>query len=302
MKNIQVIINPAAGKFEPILPVINETLKDTGIKWEVSVTKKAGDAAQMAKAAADAKVDAVAVYGGDGTLMEVMSALLESDIPLVILPGGSANVLAKELGIPKDLKEACALIKGPSDLRSIDLGQFGKRNFGTQISLGFAAEMVKGTGRESKNKFGIWAYALSTMEALKKIKLARYQIKIDGEEHTVDGITCLIANAGNLGFSKISFDKNIDISDGLLDVVVVRKANISLYKHLITTLIKRERPDNLELVKHWQGKEISVSANRKQIVQCDGEMLEKIPPRIRIVPSAIRVVVPKKETKLSPGT
>ena len=106
IKNIHIIINPAAGKKEAILPIINESMKEAGIKWEVSVTKEAGDGIQMARAAVKEGVDAIAVYGGDGTLMEVISGLMGSEVPLVILPGGSANIMATELAIHKDLKEA----------------------------------------------------------------------------------------------------------------------------------------------------------------------------------------------------
>ncbi len=105
---------------------------------------------------------------------------------------------------------------------------------------------------------------------------------------------CIIANTGNLRFSNISFDRHINVSDGFLDVIVVRKANISLFKLIIVTLLKRERPDNLELVEHWQGKNISVSSSPEQTVQCDGEVLEKMPRHIKIIPEAIKVLVPKK--------
>ncbi len=154
--------------------------------------------------------------------------------------------------------------------------------------------MIKGADRETKNRIGILAYFLSAAAALRKTKKAVYHLKIDGEEHEVQGLTCIVANAGNLGFSNISYDKHIDVSDGFLDVVVVRKANLSLFKLMAVTLLKRERPDNLELVEHWQGKDISVSSSPKQTVQCDGEVLEELPLHIKIIPEAIKVLVPKK--------
>lgn len=299
IKNICIIINPAAGIGESILPVINASMKEAGIKWEALITHQAGDAIQFAKAAVKEGIDALAVYGGDGTLREAISGLIGSEIPLVILPGGSANVLATELGIPSDLKEACTLLShGPLETKTIDVGQFDKRYFIVGISLGFEADVVKGADRETKNKMGIFAYLLSAVAALKITKKAVYHLKIDGQEHEVQGLICLITNTGNLGFSNISFDKQIDVSDGFLDVVVVRKANLSLFKLIVVTLLKRERPDNLKLVKHWQGKDISVSSSPKQTVQCDGEILKKIPLHIKIIPGAIKVLVPKKEDKV----
>ncbi len=295
IKNIQIIINPAAGIGESSLPIINASMKEADIKWEASITHQGGDAIQYAKAAVKDGVDALAVYGGDGTLREAISGLIGSDIPLIILPGGSANVMATELGIPTDLKEACKLLShGSLRAKTIDVGQFDKHYFIIGISLGFEADVVKGTDRETKNKLGIFAYLLSAIAALKKTKKAVYHLKIDGQEHEVQGLMCLITNTGNLGFSNISFDKHIDVSDGFLDVVVVRKANLSLLKLIVLTLIKRKRPDNLELVQHWQGKAISVSSSPEQAVQCDGEVLEKIPLHIKIIPGAIKVLVPKK--------
>lgn len=298
IKNIHIIINPSSGKGESILPVINASMKEAGIKWEASITHKAGDAIRLTKAAAQKGIDAIAVYGGDGTVMEVVGGLMESEIPLIILPGGSANVMANELGIPWDLKEACTLIsQGPLEMKTIDVGQFNSRYFITGVSIGFGADLIKGANREAKNKFGILAYFFSMTAAIQKLKLNPYHLKIDGIEYEVQGLTCIVANAGNLGFTKISLDKHIDISDGLLDVVIVRKANLSLFKLITMTLIKRERPDNFELVKHWQGKEISISSSHKQVVQCDGEIIKNFPLHIKIVPGAIRVLVPKKENK-----
>ncbi len=295
IKLIHIIINPVAGKDESVLPVINSTMKEAGIKWEGLITQKAGDGIGFAKAAVKAGVDAIAVYGGDGTVMEAISGMMGSDIPLVILPGGSANVMATELGIPADLNKACTLLgQGQLKMKTIDVGQFDKRYFITGISIGFEADMVTGANRGTKNKFGILAYFISAAKALKKITKVTYHLKIDGQEYKVKGLTCIITNTGNIGFSTISLDKHIDVSDGLLDVLIVRKATISFFNLIMLTLIKRERPHNVELVKHWQGKEICISAKPKQTIQCDGEVLKEMPLHIKVIPGAINVLVPKK--------
>lgn len=297
IKNIHIIINPASGRKESILPVINTSLKQAGIVWEASITHQAADAIQIAKNAAKSGIDALAVYGGDGTIMEAITGLMGTQIPLVILPGGSANVIANELNIPYNLKEAC-LLMGHSEpkLKTIDIGQLDKRYFIVGASFGFSADLVKGADRQSKNSIGILAYFFAAAAALNKLKLSSYHLKIDGQEYEAHGLTCIVANAGNLGFTKISLDKHINVSDGLLDVVIVRKANLGLLKLALITLIKRKRPDNFELVQHWQGKEIDISLNPPQVVQCDGEVLEKIPKHINIIPAAIKILVPAVKT------
>ena len=292
-QHLHIIINPAAGRMEPILPVINAAMKEAGIQWDVSITKERDDGLRLAKAAVKQGADVVGVYGGDGTVMEVINGLMGSEVPLAILPGGSANFMANELNIPKDLKEACKLIcEGPAKLRTIDVGQFDKRYFIVGISIGFEADMLKGTSRKTKNRIGMLAYVFPAIAALKKIKTVRYDLKIDGQEDKVEGVTCIIANTGNVGFADVSLDRHIDVSDGLLDIIVVRKANLSLFKLIVLALFRGERRDNVELVKHWQGKDIKVAVSPKQMAQCDGEVLEQIPSHIKVIPAAIKVLVP----------
>ncbi|MGH2353414.1 MAG: diacylglycerol/lipid kinase family protein, partial [Chloroflexota bacterium] len=107
---IAVIINPAAGQDQPVLGTFNRVFQAAGVDWEVFVTKRGGDACRYAEAATRQDFDAVAVYGGDGTVAEVASGLIGGDVPMAIFPGGTANVMSSELGIPRDLAEACALI------------------------------------------------------------------------------------------------------------------------------------------------------------------------------------------------
>jgi len=293
ISRIHLIINPAAGKGESALPVLNAALKEAGIEWEASITHKAGDAIRYAEEAVKSGVDAVAVYGGDGTIMEAASGMIGSGVPLAILPGGSANVLAAELGIPAGLAEACGLLSRGSR-KKIDAAEFGGRYFLVGASVGLQAEIVKGADRAAKNRFGLFAYVWAAVAALKKAKTTVYHLTIDGREHEVRGVTCLIANTGNLGFSTVKLDKHIDVSDGLLDVVVVRKADLGLLRLLAMTLLRRERPDDLELVRHWQGREIGVSSTPRQAMQCDGEMLDDARLLIKVVPGAITVLVPDK--------
>lgn len=299
IKTIHIIINPASGRTEPILSIVNAAMKEAGIHWDVSITQEKGDGLKLAKAAAKHGPDIVGVYGGDGTTMEVISGLMGSEMPLAILPGGSANVLANELNIPMDLNEACKLIcNGPSKLRTIDVGQYGRHYFIVGMSFGFESDMVKGASRKTKNIFGRFAYVLPAIGALKKITKVRYDLKIDGQEDTVEGVTCIIANTGNIGFTDLSLDRHIDVSDGLLDVVVVRKANLSMLELIVLSVLRGKRPDNVELVKHWQGKDIKVSVSPKQKAECDGEVLETMPGSIKVFPAAIKVLVPREGKKV----
>jgi diacylglycerol kinase (ATP) len=297
IKNLHIIINPASGKIEPILPLINLAMQDSGIKWEVSITKKSGDALSFARQAVRKNVDAIAVYGGDGSVMEVISGVIGSDVPVAILPGGTANVLATELNIPKDLSEACQLLAGgPLETRTIDVGKFDHHHFILRIGIGFEADMVNGADRTIKNKMGMLAYVLSAGKALRRLKEVSYTLHIDDKKYEARGLTCIIANSGNVGFMKLSLDKHINVSDGLLDVIVVRHANLSLLALIIATIFRRERPENVELVQHWQGRHIIVACRPKQKIQCDGEEVNTARVETKIIPCAVRILVPAQNT------
>lgn len=109
LKHIQFIINPASSKAEPILSLIYEALKDSKTDWDISLTKKKVDAGGMAKKLIG-KTDLIVVYGGDGCVTSVAAALHGTKTPMAIIPGGTANVMAKELGVPADTKGALAVL------------------------------------------------------------------------------------------------------------------------------------------------------------------------------------------------
>jgi diacylglycerol kinase family enzyme len=123
---VKVVINPAAGKPEAILSTINDVFGPAEITWDVAVTLKAGDAEVAARAAADERYDLVAAYGGDGTVAEVAAGLAEGGRPILLLPGGTGNVLAAELDIPPKLEDALALAVGSAGrVKRVDLGRWG---------------------------------------------------------------------------------------------------------------------------------------------------------------------------------
>ncbi len=94
-KRVHVIVNPASGRDQPILHVLNSVFHPANVDWDIYVTKAAGDARRLAAEAVQAGADAVAVYGGDGTVAEVAAGLLGSEMPLAILPGGTTNATSR---------------------------------------------------------------------------------------------------------------------------------------------------------------------------------------------------------------
>lgn len=302
-RQVFIIANPAAGQDNFDIKGLNAFFGETGIEWHVEFTKQLGDGTRLAREAIDRGADVVAAYGGDGTVAEVASGLVGSHVPLAILPGGTANVMSVELGIPKDFAAACALMATDQlATRSVDVGQVDDRYFMLRVSVGLEAKMVEGTDRTLKDRLGTLAYALSALRALREQEAMRYEFELDGQRVTQEGIACIVANSGNLGLQGLRLAADVDVSDGLLDVFVVNNANLGTVRTLVASILGQEgiaAPPEADAAvdidrtfHHWQAKEITLHATPPDVVQCDGEMIGETPKRIRVLPAAIKVVVP----------
>jgi len=291
-KHICVIINPAAGADKPVLSILNSAFQPSGIDWDVFVTKKPGDARRFTQQAVAAGVDAVAAYGGDGTIMEVISGLVGSQIPLAILPGGTGNGASFELHIPVDLSQACALITGDGGkIRVVDIGQIGENYFLLNAGVGFATSMMEGAERSSKDRLGLLAYFISGIQTLRDPPLAKYHLTMDGKSLDLEGISCLIANSGALGSLGVKLAPNIGISDGLLDVVVIGNGDMGALLSVAASVISGN--EHAAQLQHWQAKEIALVTDPPQTLQLDGDVIGTTPFTAKILPKAIQIIVPK---------
>ncbi len=302
-KHVQIIVNPASGQDRPVLGILNHAFHDAGIDWDISLTKAAGDARRLAREAVEAGADFVAAYGGDDTVMEVASGLMGTDTPLAIFPGGTANVMSVELGISSDLAEACALVcSDEREIVAIDMGQVGEEDyFILRVGLGLEAEMVEGADRTLKERVGSLAYAFSALQALRDPPKALYQLTIDGKEVESEGVSCLICNSGSIGQGGLSLSPHISVRDGLLDVLVLRRSEITSILALMRNVMAGQEPMWRDL-QHWQAREVTVVAEPNQDVQLDGEVLGQTPVSARVLPGVVKVIVPKQATVLQQPT
>jgi diacylglycerol kinase (ATP) len=289
-RKIHVVINPASGQPQPILHTLNRIFREAKADWSISITQKSGDAENFARQAAASGADVVAAYGGDGTVMEVARGLLGSPALMAILPGGTANLMSVELGIPKKLDEAAAVAcSEQSIIRQVDMGRMGETSFLLRVGMGFAARKVKLADRELKNRYGVLAYTIAAMKALTKSKMALYRITLDGETVELKGLTCLVDNAGNMGLAGFAPGRNISVSDGLLDVLLITDPGFSSTVDVAAGKPIINLPNTYA---HWQARQIEISAEPSQPVQLDGEMAGRTPVSIQVIPQALRLLTP----------
>lgn len=289
---IHVVINPGSGQPRPILHTLNAVFRPRAIEWEISLTQKSGDAERFARQAAENGVDIVAAYGGDGTVMEVARGIMGLETALAIFPGGTANLLAVELGIPKDLSKAAELaVDEHSAIHSIDVGKAGSEYFLLRAGMGFPARKVEYADRKLKDQFGIMAYSLAALKALTAQNEANYHLTVDGKSFHMRTRACEVYNAGNMGVAGTSPVPGISVKDGLLDLVMLReKVSRTLLAHDIDNSISTGN----DLFDHWQARQICIESDPPQPVHIDGEMVGTTPITIDILPRAIRVVAPAR--------
>ncbi|MBX3080293.1 MAG: diacylglycerol kinase family lipid kinase [Anaerolineae bacterium] len=295
-KSVMVIINPAAGIDRPILGLLNSQFKDTGIKWDVRLTHAAGDAQALARQAVADGYEVVAAHGGDGTVMEVANGLQGTSVPLAIFPGGTANVMASELGVSADLPTCISMVaKRTCSALDMDMATANDLPFLLRVGIGFEADMMKNADQEVKNRFGLLAYAFSAVNTLRTLKPSHYKIEVDGQPSEVDGISCMIANSGNVAIGGLQLSNKIDIADGKLDVVVFTDANLSTILNLSMSVITQADATAAPQIFHKQGQTITVSAEPHQSISLDGELLEADRVTASIMPHVLRVLVPAQQ-------
>ncbi|HMD88933.1 MAG TPA: diacylglycerol kinase family protein [Anaerolineaceae bacterium] len=291
IQHISIIYNPDAGQPQALLKNFNRIFHKAGVRWDIHITNENGDGERLAKQAIAAGTDVVAVYGGDGTLMDVANGMVGSSVPMAIIPGGTGNVISVELGIPRDPAAACALIVNPQHvLRPIDVGRVENHCFLLRVGFGLEANIVQGAGREMKDRFGIFAYLMSILAAISQPSPSHYFLNLDGMEYECDGLACMVANAASLGVSGLDLADNISIDDGLLDVFIIRKIDLEeLFSMAARVLGSPDTPNSLL---HWQVSKLMIRSDPPQQIEADGDLIGEAQASIEVLPLALNVIVP----------
>jgi diacylglycerol kinase (ATP) len=215
------------------------------------------------------------------------------DTPMVILPGGTANLSSVELGIPGKIEEAVKVItSSDSIVRAIDVGKVGSSYFLLRVGMGFPARKVEYADRKMKDRFGIMAYSIAAVKAITVKTEANYCLTVDGRVFEVHTRACQVYNAGNMGKPGTAPAPGISVEDGLVDLLVLREKATTA---LVTRGMAHSILHTEELFDHFQGRQIRIEADPPQPVHIDGEIVGTTPIDIEVIPRAIRVLTPKRE-------
>jgi len=289
-KRIFIVINPASGKPQPVLHVLNKVFNQFGVEWVEKVTRKYGDATKFAREAAESgDFDLVAGFGGDGTQHEIANGILGTDVVMGVLPGGTGNGFGTELGVPHDLEAAVKVLCASYNQRKIDVALYGEDAYFIQ-RLFTGIEPEEQTSREDKDKYGTLAYLIRDVKRYKDGKMMDipYRLVIDGEEIRIPGYKCYIVNSGMAG-TGLSISQSFKVDDGLLDVFML-SSDKSSTGAAIDRFFGLENEEASMF--YWQGKEIILDANPDQPVWTDGEYTGRTPVTVKVIHKGLTVAVP----------
>jgi YegS/Rv2252/BmrU family lipid kinase len=297
---VHVVINPASGKDEPILNTLNDVFHAHGVDWDVSITKKYGDAKAQAKAAIEAGCDLVAGYGGDGTQHEIANAVVWASrhtgrtVTMGVLPGGTGNGFARELGIPKTLRPAVELLCTSTSTRSIDVGHLtsvGKaevadRYFVQRCYIGIEPE--EQTSREEKDKYGVFAYAVNMAHHRGEQQEHTYKVRLDDETAEVRGTKVYLVNSGMMG-TGLRITHTYAIDDGLLDCFVIDNHNLDTIRSAVARLAGVDTAAARRHIR--QARHIEIDVEPDQPIWTDGEYIGRTPLVVDVLPGALTIAV-----------
>jgi YegS/Rv2252/BmrU family lipid kinase len=297
--------SPPAGERRRALFVVNPALQRTGsdfgrrllelagqLGWEAMVleTKAGLNVEAIGGALARREFNLVLAAGGDGTVAEVMAAAHQRSLPMGIVPLGTANIVARELGLPAGWRRATRrVLEHFPATRAVDLARVNDGYMALAAGIGFDATVMRHTPATLKYWFGRAAYFVAGAWWLPRAPHFECTIRADGEEMKLTAVVVLIVNAGMLGAAPFRFGPNIAIDDGWLDVCVYRPRT-ALDRAGVLWRILRQRADGGSMLQR-KARSVEIIAPDVQWNEVDGEVYRGNVLRAEIVAGGVKVVV-----------
>lgn len=289
-----LIYNPIAGQgdteqeLEAILGYLDP------LKVHVRRTTPEVDADQLAREAVSANASVVIASGGDGTVSLTASALIGTDIPLGIIPRGTANALAVALGIPHEIEAACQTIMA-DHRRKIDTATCNEQPMILLAGIGFEAETVEQADRPTKDRLGTFAYVLSGIQQLGEMSQFQTILETPEQRIEVSAAAVTVANIAPPTSVLAQGPAQIICDDGLLDITIVSPENvagaIAASYQLFHTALRNEaveRPD----VGYFRAESVMITTDPPQKVVVDGELVGTTPIFVQSIPQGLTLLVP----------
>lgn len=287
-----IIANPTSGSYAHHAAHLEETvafLQDHGWNVALKLTEAAGDGRRLAREAVNQQAEVVIAAGGDGTINEVIQELVGTETALGVLPIGTVNDWAREIGIPLDVKGARdVLVHGRT--RHIDLGCVNEHYFLLMVGIGLDGAITQKVEQHPLKRLGVVGYLLASIwYGLRYRSFVTSVISKEREQKT-SALQIVVGNTQLYG-GAIKFTWQAKADDGLLDVVIVRRRGV-LGRLLVAVELFLPRKKRMPWITYERSEAIEIQTPEPVAMQIDGDPIGFTPARFTTVPGALKVVVP----------
>lgn len=288
MKKALFLVNQHSRKGQKLLSQATAELQTLGFELIAESTEHPRDLPDTIRRYQN-QVELVIVGGGDGTLNAAIEGLIDTKLPLGILPMGTANDLARTLRIPTSLPEACKVIAS-NQVRLIDLGWVNGQHFFNVASLGLSVQITEKLTKEVKQRWGIFAYAFTALQVVLSARPFRAEIRINNESFNVKTLQIAVGNGRYYG-GGMTVAEDATIYDRRLDLYSLEIKN---WWDIIALLpaMRQGNHANLPNVRGWEAQEIEVYTSKRRPINTDGEITTHTPAKFRVIPKALAVIAP----------
>lgn len=262
-----------------------------GFAVEVVASRSRGDLTREAASAASGGFDRVVACGGDGTVREVAQGLKGSGIPLALIPLGTANVVAREIGLPSQRPLACAREAGRGKDRPITLGDAGGEAFTFAASVGLDARTVEHVDLKMKREVGAWAYVYCGLRECLSEPETLFLVELSTGER-LEGAQVFALNARRYGLGSLTLSAGASLESPTLRLVVLR-GPLAIRLPLLLPHLLQKGIDEAPGVVALDAEGFRIVGPVGESVQGDGDPLARLPVEFRALPGALRLVFPR---------
>ena len=284
-----LIVNGRSRRGAGAAETVTRVLRESGVPIIARDCERASDLSALISAT-KGEIESMIIGGGDGTLNAALPGLLETGLPLGIIPLGTANDLARTLGIPTDLAAAARII-ACGKVQSVDVGEVNGHPFFNVASIGFGVDLTRALTSDSKRRFGTIGYAIAALRAVSRLRPFRAEIMHGHTIHLSRTIHVAVGNGRHYG-GGMTVSEHARIDDGCLHIYSLEVDSLWRLLRLLPAL-RSGRHDAWKEIRSLEGEEIEVRTPRRpRSVNTDGEIVTRTPAHFRVRGHAISVFIP----------
>lgn len=299
-KTVFLVLNPVSGltNAEWVRQRFEAIFAKAGWRTSIYTTTGTESIAEVVQQALVEGVSMVAAAGGDGTITEVASALAFTGVPLGIIPTGTWNALAHNLGIPILIEEAIHLLTLPHRQIALDALKIGDRNYLLNVGIGLSSSIMQSTRRHQKRRYGFLAYFGNLIVQASGLRLRSFRVEVDGVEHRVKASELMVVNGSIIGLGELPTVLEIHPGDGKVEIIAISAPTFWGLLRIGLRFLVGRRKKTPGFISFTASRSIIIRTPKRLVVEADGDIIGHTPVEIHLVPSAVQVIVPEKPSPL----